>query len=113
MVLVVRALIHLAEVPSGMATSAELGRLLDVNAVEVRRLLGRLRLEGLVEGRSGPKGGWAIARDPAQITLGAVHAALAGEPEVVAPHALDEALLAADRAYREALDGVTLASLLE
>lgn len=95
-----------------MATSAELGDLLDVHSVEIRRLLGRLRTEGIVESRSGPKGGWAIARDPALITLGAVYSALRSEPEVITPIALDDALLEAERAYRSSLERITLADIL-
>jgi Rrf2 family protein len=107
-----QALVLLADAERGMATSAELGDALDVHPVEIRRLLALLRAEGVVESRRGAKGGWAIARDPARITLGAVHAALAGDADVVSPLSLDEALTAADRAYREALERVTLADLL-
>jgi len=46
-----------------MATSTEIGDHLDLNPVVIRRLLGVLRSEGIVESRSGPKGGWAVARD--------------------------------------------------
>jgi DNA-binding IscR family transcriptional regulator len=90
LVLVTQALIFLADAPRGMATSTEIADVLDVHPVAVRRLLGVLRAEGIVESRSGPKGGWAIVRDPARISLAAVHRALAGEePDVVSPAALD------------------------
>ena len=65
-----------------MATSAELGEALDVHPVELRRVLAPLRSEGIVESRRGAKGGWAIARDPARITLAAVLDALASEADV-------------------------------
>ena len=94
-----------------MATSAEIGDQLDLNPVVIRRLLGVLRSEGIVESRSGPKGGWAIGRDPSTISLGRIHRILAGDPEVVTPAALDEALLAADEAYAKELDAVTLSDL--
>src|SRR5688500_14990236 len=60
---VAQALVFLAEAPRGMATSTEIGDHLDLNPVVIRRLLGVLRSEGIVESRSGPKGGWAVARD--------------------------------------------------
>ncbi len=107
-----QALVMLAEAPRGMLTSTELGDLLDLNPVVVRRQLGILRSEGIVESRSGPHGGWAIARDPARLTLGRVHRALAGEREVVTPMALDDALLAADEAYAARLDQVTLGDVM-
>ena len=55
--LVAQALIFLAGAPRGMATSTEIADILDVHPVAVRRLLGVLRAEGIVESRSGPKGG--------------------------------------------------------
>jgi DNA-binding IscR family transcriptional regulator len=94
-----------------MATSAEIADQLDLNPVVIRRLLGALRSEGIVESRSGPKGGWAIARDPSTITLGKIHRILAGDTDVVSPAALDEALVTAEEAFAKELDAVTLADL--
>ena len=108
---IAQALVFLADAPRGMATSTEIADQLDLNPVVVRRLLGVLRSEGIVESRSGPKGGWAIARDPSTITLGQVHRILAGDPEVISPAALDEVLVAAEEAYAKQLDAVTLADL--
>lgn len=108
---VVRALLVLADAPRGMATSTEIADQLDVHAVEVRRLLGVLRSEGIVESRRGPRGGWAIARDPATIKLGRVYRLLVGEADVVTPARLDEALQRADTAYLAELDRITLADL--
>ena len=111
--LVAQALIFLAEAPRGIATSSEIADVLDVHAVAVRRLLGVLRAEGIVESRSGPKGGWAIAGDPARISLAAVYRALADEePDVVSPATLDEAIQAAESAYVAQLEPVTLAAIL-
>ena len=108
---IAQALVFLADAPRGMATSTEIADQLDLNPVVVRRLLAVLRSEGVVESRSGPKGGWAIARDPSTVTLGRIHRILAGDPEVVSPAALDEALVAAEEAYAKQLDAVTLADL--
>jgi Rrf2 family protein len=109
---VARALIMLAEAPRGMATSSEIADVLEVHHVVVRRLLAVLRAEGVVESRPGPKGGWAIARDPARVTLGQIYRMLATDPDVVTPAALDEALIGAEEAYAERLDPVSLASLM-
>lgn len=108
-----QALLVLAESPRGMATSAEIADRVDVHAVEIRRLLGLLRGEGIVESRRGPRGGWAIARDPATISLGRLHRIVAGEPDVVTPMALDEALERARAAYARELDGVVLTELIQ
>lgn len=101
----------LLDSPRGMATSAEMAAVLDINAVVVRRLLGALRSEGIVESRSGPKGGWAIAQDPAKITLARIYRAIAPEPDVVSPIALDDVLQRAEAAYMTELENVTLKDL--
>jgi DNA-binding IscR family transcriptional regulator len=108
---IAQALVFLTDAPRGMATSTEIADQLDLNPVVVRRLLGVLRSEGIVESRSGPKGGWAIARDPSKITLGRLHRILAGDPEVVSPAALDDVLVAAEEIYAKQLDTVSLADL--
>ena len=111
MALVTEALLVLIDSPRGMATSTEIGASLDTNPVVVRRLLATLRSEGLVESRSGPKGGWAIARDPATVTLARIYRAVTPEADVVSPAALDEALMTAEAAYVAELEKVTLAAI--
>jgi Rrf2 family protein len=78
--LAIRALLMLAEAPRGLATSAEIGEALEAHPVVLRRLLGALKSDGIVESRSGQHGGWALALDPSRITLGRVSRALGGEP---------------------------------
>jgi Rrf2 family protein len=111
--LAIRALVMLAEAPRGMATSAEIGEALDAHPVVLRRLLGVLKWEGIVESRAGQHGGWALALDPSRITLGRVSRALAEEAEVVTPASLDAVLERARQASLDELDRVTLASLLD
>jgi len=114
LVVAAQALVFLADAPRGMATSAEIADVLDIHPVAVRKMLGSLRWDGIVESRSGPKGGWAIARDPARITLAAVYRSLGEEvSEVLSPLALDEAIQAAEAAYVAKLEPITLASLLD
>lgn len=112
LVTAIRTLLVLLEAPRGMATSAEVAEAIGSHPVVVRRLLGGLRLSGLVDSRSGPSGGWAIARDPARIRIGDVSQALSDEPPR-GGSALDELLAAADQAYLERLGRVTLADLAE
>jgi Rrf2 family protein len=110
---VVQALVVLATAPRGMATSAEIADQIDAHPVVLRTLLGRLRLDGLVESRSGPKGGWAIARDPSLITLGRIHRALAPSADSAPSGRLGKALTRARDAYVNELDQTTLAMLLD
>lgn len=57
-------------------TSEQLAACVGTNPVVVRRTLAGLREAGLVASARGSGGGWALARDPAGITLRDVHAAL-------------------------------------
>ncbi|MGH9273631.1 MAG: RrF2 family transcriptional regulator [Acidimicrobiales bacterium] len=105
-----RALLVLVQAPRGMATSAEVANTIGSHPVVVRRILGSLRWTGFVESRSGPGGGWAIAKDPATIHLGEVYRAMFGIAEPAAS-ALDELMTAAEATYVEHLSSVTLADL--
>ena len=108
---VVSALLVLVDAPRGMATSTEVANAIGLHPVVVRRLLGGLRQSGLVESRSGPEGGWAIAKDPATICIGDIYRALADEASSGGGSELNELLSAAEKAYVERLDRVTLAEL--
>ncbi|HUF06992.1 MAG TPA: Rrf2 family transcriptional regulator [Candidatus Binatia bacterium] len=110
--LAIQALILLAEAPRGMATSRELAEVIDAHPVVLRRLLGGLRSHGFVEARTGPKGGWAVARDPARITLAGIYRALSAQAEVLSPAALDDTLVRAEEAYVAVLEEVTVSSLM-
>ena len=93
-----------------MASSAELAAALGTHAVVIRRLLGSLRSSGIVESRSGRGGGWAIARDPAQVRLSDIYGAFASarsQPQ----SALDRALDSADAAYLARLSEFSLADI--
>ena len=93
-----------------MASSAELAAALGTHAVVIRRLLGSLRSSGIVESRSGRGGGWAIARDPAQVPLSDIHGAFASarsQPQ----SAVDRALDSADAAYLARLSEFSLADI--
>jgi DNA-binding IscR family transcriptional regulator len=79
--------------------------------VVVRRVLGRLRSAGLVEGRSGPGGGWAVAHDPDSIGLGRVRRALRDSDRQIDGDRLARALDAAEEAFARELDAVTIGDL--
>ncbi|HTF88332.1 MAG TPA: Rrf2 family transcriptional regulator [Planctomycetota bacterium] len=77
----VHVLVALAYLGEQGATSEELARSVNTNAVVVRRLLGALAKAGLVSGRGGRSGGYTLARAPGRITLELVFKAI--EPEGV------------------------------
>src|SRR5262245_32035310 len=61
-------------------TSDQVAASVNANPVVIRRSLGDLRLAGLVEVRHGAGAGWRLAREPEEITLLDVYAAVAQEP---------------------------------
>jgi Rrf2 family protein len=69
-------LVHLAERSAGPRTSGELARCVGTNAVVIRRTLAGLRERGLVRSVAGPGGGWSLDREPPEISLAEVSAAL-------------------------------------
>lgn len=121
-------LTHLVEAPEPQ-TSEQLATCVRTNPVVVRRTLAGLREAGVVASSRGTGGGWVLARDPADITLRDVYAAL-GERlfnaiDVAGPHpprggcriqravagTLDDVLEDAEALLAERLDRITLASL--
>lgn len=107
---VVRALTLMAAAADGIVSSERLADELGLNAVVLRRHLAPLRAAGIVEARRGVGGGWAVARDPAQLRLGAVYRALREQrPNQSGP--LGEALARAESAFMAELDRTTLADV--
>lgn len=121
-------LTHLVEAPEPQ-TSEQLATCVRTNPVVVRRTLAGLREAGVVTSSRGSGGGWELARDPADITLRDVYAAL-GERlldaiDVARPRAphggcriqravagtLDDFLEDAEALLAARLNGITLASL--
>lgn len=93
-------------------TSANVADRIGAHPVVLRRVLAQLRSAGLVEGRSGPGGGWAIARDPNELGLGRVRRALRVAGSEAGGDRLIRALQAAEDAFARALDGVTIGDLV-
>lgn len=75
-------LLHMAR-HDGPMTSDAIAAMLGTNAAVVRRTMAGLRDAGYVRSGKGHGGGWALARDLAQVTLLDVHRAVGG-PRVFA-----------------------------
>jgi Rrf2 family protein len=78
----IRALYHLAFHRAGEATQAK--EIADAQKIPLRfleQILQDLRRAGLVEARRGPRGGYALARTPAEISLADVLRAVRGPLE--------------------------------
>jgi len=97
-------LLHLTQA-RGPVTSEALARMLRTNPVMVRRTLAGLRERGLVAAEKGHGGGWAIARDPAAITLLDVHEALGAPTLFAIGHRLEMPDCKVERAVNAAIDG--------
>lgn len=110
--LAVRLLALLAVHPDGLVSSDRLGELLEANPVVVRRLIARLKWDGLVETRRGAGGGTALSREPASISFGRVHRALHDRYESDGT-TLSEAVAAAEAAYVAELDRWTVAQTMD
>jgi len=109
-------------------TSEFIAGSVNTNPVVVRRLLARLRQARLVKSQGGPGGGWQLLRDPGELTLGEVYAAVEGgtlfppsasEPNPKCPvgkniqQALDGVLKDAQRALVATLTRTTLSQLVQ
>jgi len=79
---VLHVLLHMAET-EGPVTSKALAGVMQTNPVVIRRILGGLRKQGLVQSEKGHGGGWRLARDLESVTLYDIHLAL-GAPGVLA-----------------------------
>jgi DNA-binding IscR family transcriptional regulator len=101
----------IAAEPAAVLRSEVIADRIGAHPVVVRRLLGRLRSDGLVEGRSGPGGGWALARDPDEIGLGRVRRALGPLAAEAKADRLARTLAAADEAFARELDQVSIGDL--
>lgn len=75
----------MAASPEKRLTSADIADHIGTNPVVVRRVLGKLRLAGLLISEKGHAGGWKLAKEPESITLADVYLAL------------EENLIAADK----------------
>lgn len=79
---VLHVLLHMSDT-DGPITSEALAGMMQTNPVVIRRILGGLRKQGLVQSEKGHGGGWRLACDLEQVTLYDIHVAL-GAPDVLA-----------------------------
>lgn len=101
------ALLHMAD-EERMRTSEEMGTLLHINPVVMRRTMGGLRAAGIVTAVKGHGGGWSLGRPLAQVTVADVYEAL-GDPSLfgVGPRTDNPGCIVeqvVNRALTEALD---------
>ncbi|WP_055587738.1 Rrf2 family transcriptional regulator [Streptacidiphilus griseoplanus] len=82
----VHLLTLLAGTPGEWRDSQSLAGSPATNAAHVRRILGRLRAAGLVRSQPGPRGGWMLEREPAEIDLALVWLAINAEDPVLGVH---------------------------
>ncbi len=79
---VLHVLLHM-EQAGGPVTSETMAKVMDTNAVVVRRVMAGLRDRGYVRAEKGHGGGWTLACDLEKVTLRDVYEAL-GEPALLA-----------------------------
>jgi len=103
--LALHVLAHLAEAGGRPTTSEDLATHLCTNPVVIRRSLAGLREARLVTSVKGHGGGWTIARPAAEISLGAVYAALDAHGELTPRRVPDVSGCLIEQAVDEALDG--------
>jgi Rrf2 family protein len=78
----IRALYDLAYHRGGQATQAkEIAERQGIPLRFLEQILQDLRKAGIVEARRGPRGGYALARPPGEVTMAAVLRAVRGQPE--------------------------------
>ncbi len=65
----IRALIYLANHQGAHAKAADIGAAMDIPTGFLQQVLQELQRARLVRSRSGPAGGYLLARDPADITI--------------------------------------------
>ena len=74
-----RALVHVAH--RGYASAQVIAEHQSIPSRYLEEIIGELRRAGLVVGKRGPRGGYRLARQPAEISLADVLQALSSPPE--------------------------------
>jgi Predicted transcriptional regulator len=97
-------LLHMAE-QQGPVTSEMLARIMQTNAVVIRRVMAGLREAGYVRSEKGHGGGWSMACNPATVTLLDIYRAIGSPPLFAIGNRSDNPECAVERAVNEALDG--------
>jgi Rrf2 family protein len=119
----VRAMLELAAAAPDRRTRDQVAESRAIPGKYLEAILGSLRHAGLVRSHRGPDGGYALAADPASVTVAAIARAVEGpltlvqghRPESVAdgPEPLAALWVAVRASLRSVLESVTLADLLD
>ena len=96
-------LIHMALL-EGRETSETIARMLNTNAVVVRRTMAALKRHGIVSSDGGRGGGWTLLKGLDDLTLLDVHRALGGGQALQPKVALEHPNCPVERATQSALD---------
>jgi Rrf2 family protein len=121
----VRAMLELATVDEGLVKGERIARAQGIPLKFLENILIDLRHAGIVHAQRGAEGGYRLARDPAQVTLGEVIRAVEGPlasvrgepPESVsypgAAENLQTVWVAVRASLRSVLDDITLTEVVE
>jgi Rrf2 family protein len=72
-IIAIHSLVYLAHVPEHMASSDYIAVSVSVHPVRVRKVLGLLSKHGYIKTKQGLGGGYELACDPKQVTLGELY----------------------------------------
>ncbi len=128
-----RALVELGlSAGRGPVSASLIAKQQDLSVAYLEQLLHRLKLQGIVSSVRGPKGGYCLAKDPEQISVGEIVRVLDGEAEAPGhrngnghrtrgiPHHAQHGQRIAHAVYRgvherltKLLDGVSLGDLCD
>ncbi|OUM94081.1 MAG: Rrf2 family transcriptional regulator [Thermobacillus sp. ZCTH02-B1] len=124
----VHSLVLLAYLPGRMASSETIAENVQTNPARIRKVMGVLRRSGFVETREGMRGGYRLAVEPGEVTLGDIYRAMAagslmptwcsGDPEmdcVVGSNmrkVMDGIFCEAEKRLESYLDSVTIQHVL-
>jgi DNA-binding IscR family transcriptional regulator len=105
-------LVHM-ELLGGRETSERIAKMLNTNPVVVRRTLGALRDNGIVESEGGRSGGWRLTRSLDEITVLDVQRALNEGAILTAPISRDHPTCPVECAANSVLEEAYAAAELE
>ena len=124
----VHSLVLLAYLPGRMASSETIADNVQTNPARIRKVMGVLRRSGFVETREGMRGGYRLAVEPGDVTLGDIYRAMAagslmpgwcsGDPEmdcVVGSNmrtVMNGIFCSAEKRLEEYFDGITIQTVL-
>jgi Rrf2 family protein len=121
----VRATLELAQVEDGLVKGERIAQAQSIPLKFLENILIDLRHAGIVHAQRGAEGGYRLARDPGEVTLGEVIravegplASVRGEPPGAVSYAgaaenLQTVWIAVRASLRSVLDDITLAEIVE